>query len=231
MEQHTVLITGAAGYVGGMLVRKFAARGDVAKVIGLDKEPLPEFIKDVAKLTYIEANTSDGSWQEKVRVLAPDIVVHTAWQIRMLYGHNDTTWKWNVDGSRAVFDFAFAQPSVKRLVHFSTVSLYGAYPTNTFEHRFKEDEPMRETEYRYGVEKAAAEKELLEVVAAAGMRGPMVAVVRPAAITGPRGRYMRIRFGLQAALSGQLKGGIYGVISALVSLVPANKRLGAPVHT
>jgi nucleoside-diphosphate-sugar epimerase len=34
---------------------------------------------------------------------------------------------------------------------------------------------------------------------------------------------MRIRFGLQSALSGQLKGGVYGLISALVWLVPATK--------
>ncbi len=221
--KHSVLITGAAGYVGTMLVRKFAAREDVERVIGLDKEPLPDLISNEPKLTYIQANTSDGSWQEKVRALAPDIIVHTAWQIRMMYGHNDVTWKWNVDGSKAIFEYAFAEKSVERLVHFSTVSLYGAYPENTFEHRFKEDEPMRETEYLYGVEKKAAEEVLDVIVAKAGEQGPKVAVVRPAAITGPRGRYMRIRFGLQAALSGQLKGGIYGLISALVSLVPATK--------
>lgn len=220
---HTVFITGAAGYVGSMLVQQFAKRDDVVRIVGLDKEPLPDMIKDEPKLTYVQANLSDGTWQAKVKELHPDIIVHTAWQIRMLYGHNDTTWKWNVDGSRALFEFAFSDSDVKRLVHFSTVSGYGAYSTNTFEHRFIENEPMRETEYLYGVEKAKAEEELAEVVAASGQAGPQVAVVRPAAITGPRGRYMRIRFGLQAALSGQLKGGIYGLISALVSLVPATK--------
>jgi nucleoside-diphosphate-sugar epimerase len=110
-----------------------------------------------------------------------------------------------------------------RLVHFSTVSLYGAYATNTFAHHFSEDEPMREEQYLYGVEKRKAEEVLNEIVAKSGGKGPLVAVVRPAAITGPRGRYMRIRFGLQSALSGQLKGGVYGLISALVWLVPATK--------
>lgn len=222
-EKKTIFITGAAGYVGAMLVERFAARDDVAAVIGLDKEPLPELLKGVAKLTYLEANTADGSWQERARALSPDVVIHTAWQIRMLYGHPETTWKWNVDGSRAVFDFAFSLPSVKRLIHFSTVSLYGAYAKNTFEHLFTEDEPFRETEYLYGVEKAEAERELEKVVKAAGEKGPSVAILRPAAITGPRGRFMRIRFGLQAALSGQLKGGVYGLIAALVALVPSTK--------
>lgn len=222
---HTLFITGAAGYVGAMLCDQFSKRDDVEKIIALDMEPQPEFLTQSQKIVWIQANTSDGTWQEKVRALQPEItvVVHAAWQIRMLYGKNETTWKWNVDGSKAVFDFAFATPSVKRLVYFSTASIYGAYATNTFEHRFTEDEPMREEEYLYGVEKRRAEEVLNDIVAQAGDSGPFVAVVRPAAITGPRGRFMRIRFGLQSALSGQLKGGVYGLVSTLVSLVPATQ--------
>lgn len=219
---HTLFITGAAGYVGTMLCEQFSKRDDVKKIVALDMEPQPDVLKSNPKIQWITANTSDGSWQDVVRKEEPNIVIHTAWQIRMLYGHNDTTWKWNVDGSRAAFDFAFSEKSVARLIHFSTASIYGAYTTNTFDHLFKETEPMLEDEYLYGVEKKAAEIALNEAVAKHPL-GPLVAVVRPAAITGPRGRFMRIRFGLQSALSGQLKGGVYGLVSALVSLVPATK--------
>ncbi len=220
---HTLFITGAAGYVGTMLCEQFSKRDDVRKIIALDKEPMPRALFNNEKIVWIEANTSDGSWQKKVEAEQPDIVVHTAWQIRMLYGQNETTWKWNVDGSRDIFNFAFNTTSVERLIHFSTASIYGAYASNTFEHYFKEDEPMRESEYLYGVENRKAEEILNEIVGRAGSNGPKVAVVRPAAITGPRGRYMRIRFGLQAALSGQLKGGIYSLISILVAIVPATR--------
>jgi nucleoside-diphosphate-sugar epimerase len=223
MNGHVVLITGAAGYVGAMLCDQFARRADVAKIVGLDIEPMPEFLSGNAKLVWVQANTSDGSWQERVAAESPDIAIHCAWQIRMIYGHPETTWKWNVDGSRAVFNFAFGAPSVERLIHFSTASSYGAYPSNTFEHRFTEDEPLREHEYLYGVEKKAVE-EALDAALTHARRGDMrVAVVRPAAITGPRGRFMRIRFGLQSALSGQLKGGVYGFVSALTSMVPATR--------
>jgi nucleoside-diphosphate-sugar epimerase len=53
-----------------------------------------------------------------------------------------------------------------------------------------------------------------------------VYVVRPVAITGPRGRKMRIRFGLQAALSGELKNESFfeRLISLLVTWVPATKK-------
>ncbi len=215
----TILITGAAGYVGTMLVRSFANRTDVEKIIGLDKESIPEMLKDEAKLVYIQKNTAD-EWEEIVRAHSPTIVIHTAWQIREMYGSQDVEWIWNVEGSDKVFDFALASDSVKRLIHFSTVASYGAYPSNTVEHRFTETDPFREMDYRYAEEKRVVEEHLLASYESTD-KSVMLAVVRPAAITGPRGRFMRIRFGLQSALSGQLKGSfVYKMISRLVSFVP-----------
>jgi nucleoside-diphosphate-sugar epimerase len=229
MDKHTIFITGAAGYVGSMLVQKFAAREDVKQIIGLDKEPLLEMLKDQQKLVYLEMNTADD-WKEKVKAYAPDIIIHTAWQIREMYGKQDVEWKWNVGGSDNVFDLAFGEPSVARLIHFSTVSSYGAFSTNTLDHRFTEDEPFRKSQYLYAEEKRVVEEHLEEKYAAAKAAAPdavvpSVAVVRPAAITGPRGRFMRIRFGLQSALSGQLKDSfVYRLVSAMVSFVPVTPK-------
>ncbi|MDB5239176.1 MAG: hypothetical protein JWO00_511 [Candidatus Parcubacteria bacterium] len=227
--RHTILITGAAGYVGAMLIDLFSAREDVAKIIGIDKEPVPDFIKDSPKLTYIVANTDDQSWREAAAEARPDIVIHTAWQIREMYGQKKLQWQWNVEGSDNVFDFAFSTPSVRKLIHFSTVASYAAYPTNTIEHRFTEKEPFRKSDYLYAEEKRIVEEHLeLKYKAAKRAGSPVqVAIIRPAAITGPRGRYIRIRFGLQATLSGQLKDSktfIHRVISAMVSFVPITEK-------
>lgn len=222
--KHTVLVTGAAGYVGSMLVRRFAAREDVACVIGLDKEPVPDLIKDEAKLVYLETNTADEGWEEKAASYTPTVVVHTAWQIREIYGNRPLSWKWNIDGSDRVFRFAYSTPSVTRLVHFSTVASYGAFPTNTIEYRFTEEDPFRETDYLYAEEKRIAEEHLEACFAEAERKVP-TAVVRPAAITGPRGRYMRIRFGLQAALAGQLKDSFaYRLVSMMTRFVPVTPK-------
>lgn len=222
-KKQVVFITGAAGYIGAMLVEHFARREDVEKVIGLDKEVMPESFRSIAKLTYLKLNTADD-WEEQVHALRPTIVIHTAWQIRELYGKHDLEWKWNIEGSDKVFDFALTEASVTRLVHFSTVASYGAFATNTVDHRFTEEEAFRKSEYLYAEEKRIAEEHLKEKYEKSDKHSS-VAVLRPAAITGPRGRFMRIRFGLQSALAGQLTDSfVYRIISALVSFVPVTPR-------
>ncbi len=225
-KKHTILITGAAGYVGAMLVKQLAERSDVETIIGIDKEVVPEFLEDVDKLHYLEIGTAEH-WEREVELFAPDIIIHTAWQIREIYGNRELSWRWNIDGSDKVFDYAFTHESVKRLIHFSTVASYGAFPENTMEHRFTEDEPFRETDYLYAEEKRICENHLFQKYQLAKDERPdlSVAVVRPAAVTGPRGRFMRIRFGLQSALSGQLKDSFaYRVVSLLVSRIPATPK-------
>lgn len=223
---HTVFITGAAGYIGFALVEKLSARPDVLRIIALDKEPAPEEFRTNRKVIYLESNTNEN-WAEEVARYEPDIVIHAAWQIRDIYGNYPLQKAWNIDGSDKVFDFAFSQTSVKRLVHFSTVASYGSYPENTIEHHFTEDESFRPSDYNYAEEKRLVEISLKKKYDEARTKGKEidVAIIRPAAITGPRGRYARIRFGLQSALSGQLKGNfVYRLVALMTSFVPATPK-------
>jgi len=227
MPEHkklTIFITGAAGYVGSMLADRFSKMKNVQTIIGLDKELIPDLLKENKKIVWITANTSDKKWQDLVSTKNPDVIINCAWQIREMYGRQKTQWLWNVEGSNDVFDFAFNTPSVKKLVHFSTVSSYGALPENTFEKIFTENSPFIEDEYLYGIEKKTVEENLKQKYQEAKKGSAQVFIVRPAAITGPKGRFMRNSFGLQAALSGQLKGSfLYRIISIMVSFVPVTK--------
>lgn len=219
--KHTLFITGGAGYVGAMLCDQFSKRDDMEKIVALDVEEKPEFLAQNEKVEWIRANTVDTTWQDIARGANPDIVIHTAWHIREMYGKKKEQWRWNVLGSKNVFEFVFGTSSVKKIIHFSTAAIYGACAGNTIEYRFTEKDPMREEEYSYAREKKRAE-ELLRKAWEEGAHNKNVFIIRPAAITGPRGRFMRIRFGLQSALMGQLKGSVaYRIVSLLVSFVPA----------
>ncbi|MFN3188117.1 MAG: NAD-dependent epimerase/dehydratase family protein [Candidatus Paceibacteria bacterium] len=224
---YTIFITGGAGYVGEMLCEQLSKREDVKAIITLDKEPQSEFSKEIPKLTYIQHNMADDGWQEEVAKSNPDVVIHTAWQIRAMYGETAKQWRWNVDGSDNVFSFAFDNPSVRKLIYFSTASSYAACVDNSITHRFTEAEGFREDEYLYAKEKKVTEERLRALYQEKKEEGghtPQIFVVRPAAITGPRGRYMRIRFGLQSALSGNLDDSfIYRMVTLLTSFVPATK--------
>lgn len=227
MQTRTIFITGGAGYVGEMLCDQFSKRADVGRIIALDKEPQSDFSKQIPKLEYIQANLADAGWEEQVRAAAPDTIIHTAWQIRAMYGDAATQWRWNVGGSDRVFALAFSLPSVTKLIYFSTASSYAAQKDNSLEHYFTEAEGFRPDSYIYAHEKYVVEENLRRAFLAAkesGSRVPQVTVVRPAAITGPRGRYMRMRFGLQSALQGNLKGSfVYRLVTLLTSFVPATK--------
>ncbi len=224
MTGKTIFITGGAGYVGEMLCDQFSKRDDVMQIVALDKEPQSEFSKKIPKLVYVQHNMADDGWQATVAQYNPDTVIHTAWQIRAMYGQSTTQWRWNVEGSDKVFTFAIATNSVKKLIYFSTASSYSARRDNRFEHLFTEDEGFRDDDYIYAHEKKATEELLAEKFKAANRLDLSVVVVRPAAVTGPRGRYMRIRFGLQSALQGNLKGSpVYKVVTLLTSFVPATK--------
>lgn len=224
MNGKRIFITGGAGYVGEMLCEQLAKRNDVEAIITLDKEPQSNPSKRVPKLTYLEANMADEGWQKAVEDFAPDVVIHTAWQIRVLYGNEAEQWRWNVEGSDKVFTLALSLPSVKKLIYFSTASSYSARKDNRFDHRFAEAEGFRDDDYIYAKEKKASEEHLEELVMAAGRDDVSVVVVRPAAITGPRGRYLRNKFSLQSALSGNLKGGVLSkIVTTLTAVMPATK--------
>lgn len=223
---HRVLITGAAGYLGGMLCDQLSKRADVEAIIGLDKNDMPPALRSMQKLQWIKANTVDA-WEAAAAAQKPDIVFHAAWQIREMYGRRALQWQWNVTGADKVFDFAFATPLVKRLIHFSSVASYAAAAANTIEHRFKEEEGLRESDFLYAEEKRAAEQSLELKFAQSRERGCNVSVVvlRPAALTGPRGRARTGGLRLQTALAGQSKdNAIHRLVSLLVSVLPVTEK-------
>jgi nucleoside-diphosphate-sugar epimerase len=112
-----ILVTGATGHIGNVLVRKLLAQGekvralvwrgeDASSIQGLDVERVEGDVLDPASL----APALDGV----------DTVYHLAGIISIMPGQNPFVWKVNVEGTRNVLAAA-RRASVKRLVYTSSI--------------------------------------------------------------------------------------------------------------
>lgn len=200
-----IFITGGAGYVGGMLVERFLRSANFEGVFVVDRQEPPEELRRQPKLQWARADLADSSWQAKAEAFGPDVVVHCAFLIRQGYGNkfNDQE-RSNLEGSRNVFNFCFSHP-VKKFIHFSSISAYGAYPENSLTRRFREGDPLREQAFIYGLHKRLTEEDLRQLWQKEKLRFekgerkeplPQIFVVRPSSISGPRGQNTKKRFGL-----------------------------------
>ena len=201
IPQMKLLITRAAGYVGSALMDALVQVAWIERLVCIDLKPQPETTTASAKIEWIQADLSEEGWQSKVRPTQIDAVVHLAFQIRQLYGKSITTQeRWNIGGARKVFEFALNEPCVQRLIHFSTVTSYGAKPNNTLMRRFTENSALGEDSYLYGVHKKQVESVLRQLYAASD-KSKHVIVLRCASITGPLGRFKHRRYGLVSTLT------------------------------
>ncbi len=196
-----IIITGAAGYIGGLIIEKLSADPAVTAIIGIDALPRPEAFSELKKLAWIRADLADADvWINKVPAGAPDAVIHCAFAIRNPYGRAAAkiTEERNLAADRNVFRFAFAR-NAARLVELGSVASYSAKRSN-IGRLLTEDEPLSETLNPYGFQKAESERILAEELTAAHKANPSLrtqtSVVRLNSVTGPRGQSMESKFGL-----------------------------------
>ncbi|HSC27153.1 MAG TPA: NAD-dependent epimerase/dehydratase family protein [Vicinamibacterales bacterium] len=198
-----VLITGAAGYIGTMLIERLAHSDSIETIHGIDLRAQPARCADYGKVRWVQADVAEVGWVSRLGVEAIDVVIHCAYQIRELYGSKKKQQeRWNIDGARRVFDFALRCPSVRRVVHLSTVSAYGALPANSVDRPFTEASPLREEIYLYGVQKKRVEEELRQLYDR--LQPPVhIVVLRLASVSGPHGRFGLNRYGLLSTIAGR----------------------------
>ena len=198
-----VLITGAAGYIGTMLIERLAHSHSIEVIHGVDIRAQPARYGNCNKVRWIQGDVAEDGWLSQVDGKNIGVVIHCAYQIRELYGGKKKQQEhWNIDGARKVFEFALGCPSVRRVVQLSTVSAYGALPQNSLDRPFTEESPLCEDVYLYGVQKKRVENLLWHSFRRLRPSAHIV-VLRLASVSGPRGRFGLNRYGLLSTIAGR----------------------------
>jgi dihydroflavonol-4-reductase len=170
----TVVVTGAAGHIGGNLVRALLSRGrrvraivheDDAAVRGL---PIEIRSADVCD----EAAISDA-------IAGAEVVFHLAARISIIGDPDGKVRRTNVEGPRNVVR-ACQRHKVRRLIHFSSIHALSQQPLDLpiDENRAASDHPRLPA---YDRSKAAGEREVLAGVS----QGLDAVILNPLGVIGP----------------------------------------------
>jgi len=183
--EHSVLVTGASGFIGSALVPALTAAGYSARraVRGRPEQHSPD--GDTAAVGEIDGSTD---WAEALRGI--DTVVHLAARTHVLRETaSDSLAAYrsvNVDGTRRLATQA-AAAGVRRLVFLSSIKVNGE---RTVARPYTEDDPPQ-PEDAYGVTKWEAEQALRTIERETGLQ---LVALRPPLVYGPgvKGNFLRL---------------------------------------
>ncbi len=174
---HSVLVTGATGFVGSWVAESLIRRGDAVRALARPGA-------DTAFLEKLGVTISRGDLAEpeslKPAVEGVDVVVHAAAKVGD-WGPVEGYRKVNVEGLRALFDAVLGKP-LHRFVHISSLGVYEA------RHHYQTDEteplPDRHID---GYTQSKVESERLAIQYHRKQHVP-VTILRPGFVYGPRDR-------------------------------------------
>jgi nucleoside-diphosphate-sugar epimerase len=130
------LITGGTGFIGSRLALKCLERGDSVRVLGQENTEAEASNKKLVEASGAEVMLASVTDQEKVAaaVNGVDVVFHLAAAQHEVNVPDQHFWDVNVTGTRNVLE-ASAAAGVSRLVHGSTIGVYGSAPEGTIDER------------------------------------------------------------------------------------------------
>jgi UDP-glucuronate 4-epimerase len=149
----TILVTGAAGFIGAHVVRGLLARGE--RVLGVDslnayydpalKEARLRWIGDAAQFKFERCDIAEPGALARACAGEPiDRIVHLAAQAGVRYSlENPMAYaQANVTGHLAVLECARALPALRHLVYASSSSVYGGNTKLPFAESDPVDRPV-----------------------------------------------------------------------------------------
>jgi dihydroflavonol-4-reductase len=175
-EFNMILVTGATGHIGNVLVRKLLAQGEKVRALiwrGEDTAPLEGLAVEQVQGDVLDAASLVPAMQ------GVETVYHLAGIISIMPGKNPLVWKVNVEGTRNVLEAAL-KAGVRRLVYTSSIHAIARAPKGTTMDEslgYDQNNPYGE----YDRSKAAASLEVQKAAA----RGLNAVIVCPTGVIGP----------------------------------------------
>lgn len=178
----TVLVTGAAGFLGGHLVDLLVERGESVRIFTRPGE-------DITRLVNLGVEVCQGDLTDRLSVAAAlvgvDRVLHCAARTGP-WGPLAEYEQINIYGTKTLVEAAMAA-NVRRIVHVSSITAHGVDIHGTAD----ETAPLNGGSDPYSKTKAASERLLQQLIRD---KGAPVTIVRPGLIYGPRDTNSFARF-------------------------------------
>ncbi len=181
-EDTMILVTGAAGFLGGTICRQLIDRGYHVRAFVLPNDPAIKFVPEEAEI--VEGDLTDRESLERFFTVPEGIntiVLHIASIVSVDPDYNQKVMDVNVGGTENVIDLCLAHPECLKLVYCSST---GAIP------ELPKGQKIIETDHFdydkvlgcYSQSKAIATQKVLDAVRERGLNA---CVVHPSGIMGP----------------------------------------------
>ncbi len=193
LENNTVLITGAAGFIGAALAERLCRDYPDTRVIGIDnmndyydvslKESRLERLRGYSSFIFLKGNIADSSFLKNVfRLYRPQIAVNLAGQAGVRYSvtNPDVYIESNVEGFFSLLECC-RYSEVQHLVYASSSSVYG----NNKEMPYRVSD---QTDFPVSLYAATKKADELMAYAYSSLYGIPVTGLRFFTVYGPAGR-------------------------------------------
>lgn len=186
-----ILITGAAGYIGKMLIELFRNGPDVT-ILALDRTPEPDDI-GWENVQWYTRDLTKKDWLEELEKAVPDVVIHTAWNED---AHRVTVAEasYNERAAAHLFDACFRM-RVPKLIHLSAIDGYGTVSGHVKQRMYIENDALREAVSPYGIDIVRVEAVLKKLYGGSSKR-TQTFILRLPMVYGPRAHMLRHTFGV-----------------------------------